>query len=186
MAKKALPSPEVLRQLLRYEPETGKLYWLPRTPDLFSGSADKAKQACASWNKRHAGTEALNGKTQWGYLAGSVFNTRLQSHRVIWAIMHGEWPQGLIDHINNDRADNRACNLRMATFAENSRNVQIHRDNTSGFKGVYRTDRGNRWRAHIRVNRKRISLGTYGTPEEAHAAYVRAAMCLHGEFARAQ
>ncbi len=43
----------------------------------------------------------------------------------------------IVDHINNDRTDNRLCNLRYASVQENSRNSAVGKNNTSGFKGVY-------------------------------------------------
>jgi len=46
------------------------------------------------------------------------------------------------------------------------------KDNSSGFKGVYRAN--NKWRAERRVNGVRIDCGLFDTPEAAHQAYVAA------------
>ena len=55
----AIP-PALLKQLLRYEPATGKLYWLPRDASWFSPNRFKTAQQLANWwNSRFAGTEAL-------------------------------------------------------------------------------------------------------------------------------
>lgn len=54
-------------------------------------------------------------------------------------------------------------------------------DNAAGFKGV--NSIGKRWRARITVLGLRIDLGSYDTPEEAHAAYCAAARTYFGEFA---
>lgn len=92
-------------------------------------------------------------------------------------------PPGLcVDHINGDPLDNRRANLRLCTHAQNMKNRRLHRNNTSGFKGVWR--RRNRWRAEIKVEGQRISLGTFATIEEAAAAYAEGAHRFHGEFAR--
>lgn len=100
-------------------------------------------------------------------------------HRVLM----GE-PKGLVvDHIDGDTLNNRRSNLRVATHAENGRNSRRSRANTSGFKGVWWHRRGSKWRAGICVAGKKIFLGGFSTPEEAHAAYVAAATVLHGEFA---
>lgn len=122
------------------------------------------------------------------YVQKSVFNPDhkricLRLHRLIL-----DAPEGMVvDHINGDTLDNRRSNLRVCTQAQNLLNRKMHCNNRSGYKGVYH-DPGCRlrpWRAEIRSNRKRVRLGLFETPEEAHAAYVKAAHRLHGEFARA-
>ena len=78
MAKRQLPSPEALRQLLRYDPETGKLFWRDRH--------DMGPQ----WNGRYAGAEALGAVCKKdGYKRGNLGRSSLRAHRVIWAICHG-------------------------------------------------------------------------------------------------
>lgn len=92
----------------------------------------------------------------------------------------------LVDHINGDRLDNRRCNLRLCTHAENQRNGKRPSNNTSGFKGVHwRKDR-QRWYAEIYVNNARVHLGCYQSKEAAAEAYRTAALKYHGEFARFQ
>ena len=88
-----------------------------------------------------------------------------------------------VDHIDGDGLNNRRSNLRACSHSENLRNHGANANNKSGFKGVsWREDRG-KWRARIKVNRKEHSLGYYDTAEEAHMAYCRAAIEMHGEFA---
>lgn len=87
-----------------------------------------------------------------------------------------------VDHIDGNPANNQRANLRVCTHAENMRNRKKHRNNKSGFKGVYRS-RG-RWRAQIKVDGHKIALGTFANIEDAAAAYVLAAPLYHGEFAR--
>lgn len=112
-------------------------------------------------------------------------------HRLIWRLVHGEDPGPLdVDHINGDQGDNRPCNLRLATRAQNCRNQGPRVTNTSGYKGVTKnTGTHSSWRAQIRTTeggvRRVVYLGSYATPEAAHAAYVAAANALSGEFARA-
>lgn len=87
-----------------------------------------------------------------------------------------------VDHKNGNRLDNRRSNLRVATHAENQRNMKRKAANLSGFKGVRR--RGNRYIARITANGVTYELGSFRTPEEAHQAYCNAARKYHGEFAR--
>jgi len=90
-----------------------------------------------------------------------------------------------VDHIDGNKRNNQRSNLRLATRAENLRNRGKNKNNTSGFKGVFLQKVTGRFFAQIKLNRKAIYLGTFSTPEEAHAAYVEAAKEYHGEFAHA-
>lgn len=93
-------------------------------------------------------------------------------------------PDGFVtDHINRNRLDNRRCNLRKATRSQNTANSKIPSTNSSGYKGVYYRKEQRRWRASIRVNQKLISLGQFGSPEDAAKAYNDAAVNYFGEFA---
>lgn len=95
-------------------------------------------------------------------------------------------PVGLqIDHINRNGLDNRLENLRLATPTQNRRNGSLQSNNSIGLKGVRFTRAGlsKPYRATIYVQRRQIHLGSYATPEEAAAAYDRAAVELFGDFA---
>jgi hypothetical protein len=93
------------------------------------------------------------------------------------------WP--LTDHINGDGLDNRRTNLRQATPTQNNANCGIRGHNTSGYKGVsLRPDRGNRWRATIRIHGLQYFLGLFDDVEDAARAYDAAALELFGDFAR--
>jgi hypothetical protein len=97
-------------------------------------------------------------------------------HRIIL----NPYPNELVDHIDHNGLNNQRNNLRICTRGQN----QMNRFNASktGFKGVYK-HRNGRYFATINVDKKRIRLGTYDTPEEA--AYVRdeAAIKYHKDFA---
>ena len=98
--------------------------------------------------------------------------------------------EGLTDHINGDGLDNRLCNLREATPAQNNYNSPKQKTNTCGFKGVS-LDRGGKkrkrkpiYRAQIKADGKYKNIGRFHTAIEAARAYDKAAKELHGEFAR--
>lgn len=171
-------APEVLVSLLRYDAETGKLYWLPRLPHLFGKSRLCGSESyCRKWNDRYAGKEAFTYGAP-DYLRGSIFGFTTTAHRVIWALVHGEWPELQIDHINGRRHDNRIENLRQVTPAENSKNVR-RRDNTSGVLGVSRHSTSGKWVAQLAIDGKNTYLGSFDTIEEAAEAR-RLANIKHG------
>lgn len=88
-----------------------------------------------------------------------------------------------VDHIHGwDGLDNRRQNLRVATRSQNLANRGKTKSNTSGFKCVSMRPSG-RWVAKITVDRRQMTLGTFDTREEAHTAYVEAALLYFGEFA---
>lgn len=93
-------------------------------------------------------------------------------------------PKGMdVDHINHDVHDNRRCNLRLCSEAQNSRNL-VGRGGTSRYKGVVWHKKNKRWEAGIKVNYKRIYLGSFHTEEEAALAYNEGALKYHGQYAR--
>lgn len=92
----------------------------------------------------------------------------------------------VVDHINRNPLDNRRENLRLATGSQNMANREGWGKSLP--KGVShhpaRPGKGPEcFQARIGVNSRRISLGTYRTPEEAGRAYDKAALQHYGEFA---
>lgn len=169
MARRQLPSIDLLRQLLRYDPDTGKLFWRERDNPVV--------------NARLAGKEALSTKDKDGYLVGLLGGKRMLAHRVVWATVYGSWPTSEIDHINGVKDDNRVENLREATRSQNMQNTERWSTNRSGYKGVCWNKASQKWQAQI-SNNGIIYLGLYDTPEAAYAACCEASRRLHGEFAK--
>lgn len=162
-------APELLRKLLRYEPETGKLFWRKRDVSFFKDGKQTASHSRNNWNSRYAGKEALACHA-YGYKQGTIFYRGYQAHRVIWAMETGSWPEDQIDHKNHNRSDNRIDNLREATNRENSENRSISNKNKSGVVGViFHKDR-KKWIAHIKHKGKSINLGQFVDKEDAIAA----------------
>lgn len=90
-----------------------------------------------------------------------------------------------VDHRDGDKMDCRRENLRIASNQQNQANVSRQTNNTTGFKGVSYHKVKKKWIARIGVRYKRISLGHFDNPEDAHAAYEAAAIKYFGQFAKA-
>ncbi len=115
-----------------------------------------------------------------GYAVRNFGGRIVRMHRQLLAAGLGQ----IVDHINRDRLDNRKANLRFASALQSTWNSGVRPANSSGFKGVSRSDSKRNWTARIRVNGKRFNLGSYATAIEAAHAYDAAARSYHGEFAK--
>ena len=169
MANKPLPTIEQIRQVLAYNPDTGDMTWLSRDASLFEGAKRSPVIMAKIWNATWAGKPAL-ANIALGYRRGAVFGINFQAHRVAWAIFHGEWPKGEIDHIDGDRSNNRISNLRDTSRAENGRNLRMRSSNTSGYVGVTKEHGCKSWRAQVVLNGQCFYVGAFPTPEEAAIA----------------
>ena len=165
MKKKSLPDQAYLAARLRYEPDTGKLFWLPRTPDMFASTNNRtAEHACSLWNAKHANKEAFTAVSNIGYKIGLLDKEPYVAARIIWKLVHGYDPVE-IDHINREKTDNRLSNLRETNRSGNCRNRGLLRNNTSGTSGVYLEKHKDLW--VVEVNGKRY--GRFKNKDDAIA-----------------
>lgn len=100
---------------------------------------------------------------------------KVAMHRMITGAAKGM----VVDHINGNPLDNRRSNLRVVTNQENTWNRRPR--GATGLNGV-RANKG-RWNAQVAPHGIEISLGTFGTKEEAAAAYDVAASAVYGDKA---
>ena len=95
-------------------------------------------------------------------------------------LVHGEDPDGHIDHVNGDRSDNRIQNLRLVDAQINNENRRTcNSNNRSGFLGVCWDKQASKWKANITCGGKLKHLGFAATPELAHELYVQAKRQMH-------
>ena len=104
------------------------------------------------------------------------------SHRIIYYLYHGELPECL-DHIDNDRLNNRRENLRAATSQQNSSNRTSAKNSSSKYLGVSWCRRRKKWQVNIRLDGKLKYLGIFTCEKDAASIYNLAAIEHHGEFA---
>lgn len=155
MSAKPLPSLNLLRKNFAYNPDTGYM-------------------------QRISSKKSPAPNTQ-GYVCFRFMEQYIASHRIAWALHYDELPplEMEIDHINGIRDDNRICNLRLVSMADNMKNKTQYRNNTHGYPGILfdpHSRRIRQWRAQIQVDGKLMKLGSYMCKTAAVFARKRAEM----------
>jgi hypothetical protein len=164
---------ERLKELLSYDPNTGVFRW-------------RVDRKCGNHHKRicvKAGDQAGYYSAKDGYLRVHIDGRRILGQRLAWLYVHGCFPKEDIDHTNGIPSDNRLSNLRESNRSQNLANGKCRR---SGLKGACFDKSKGKWIAQITKNSKNHYLGRFATEQEAHNAYMAAAIKLFGEFARPQ
>jgi hypothetical protein len=157
--------PTLVRELLRYDPDTGIFRWGP--------------SAYARVRGKPAGTVSPTV----GYRYIRVAGVKIPAARLAWVYMTGENPSGIVDHISRDKTDDRWINLRLANPTGNNANRKVQANSRSQVKGAQYEPRTGRYYSRIKAGGVSRHLGTYETPEEANDAYARAARVAFGEYA---
>lgn len=169
MAQQRIVTEDDLKTLmgcLSYDPEAGTIQWTISKVGVRKGS--------------YVGT--LNGCT--GYVTVYINGRRWAFSRVAW-MLHNKAPIPMgveIDHIDGNKQNNRISNLRTTTKSENMQNIRkVTSRNVSGLLGVHKCpkSKSDRWVAAMSLNNKYHCIGRFGTPEEAHQAYLEAKRRLH-------
>lgn len=159
---------ELMREEIRYDPESG----------------DFSRFKLAPKNLGRIGV--LRGSmTGNGYLQIRFRMKFYSSHRLAWGFHYGAMPEGLIDHIDGEKTNNRISNLRQATGLQQQKNLlrDPQYQAKSGYQGVQRNhQKTGGWSARISHGAKSIYLGTFPTPEAAHEAYQAKWREFAGEF----
>ena len=152
MANYTLITADFARQVFRYNPETGRI-----SKFLKCGSAS---------------ARCPDNQTRNGYRYVEFKKQRIAAHRLAWLLYYGEWPDGILDHINRDKSDNRIANLRVATASENTHNVGLRKDNSSGYSGVNWHKRTNTWQVRIRIAGAHVFIGHFKNLKDAVEARI--------------
>lgn len=144
-----------VRELLRYDADTGHFTWRERGAAWFRSS-----HAQAAWNARYAGAQA-GARDSGGYIQIAICGQVYAAHRLVWLYVAGEWPGRQVDHINQNRSDNRISNLRAVTNQDNQRNSSLSKNNTSGVAGISWNKSVRLWHARITDSYRRKHLGFF-------------------------
>ena len=156
---------DFVRSRIKYDPYTGKFTWL-----ILRGRDVSALNIDAGCDGRKHGYARITFG-QKGFLA----------HRLAWLYVTGQWPSKDIDHIDGNRSNNKWLNLREASQQQNSQNLRKARSNSkSQLLGAHYSKCNKNWAAQIRFNGKIHHIGSFSTPEDAHAAYIEKKRQVHG------
>jgi len=160
-----MPPYDELSRHLSYDPFTGLGTWL-----LFRSSNAQKGAFAGSLNLT-------------GYIYIRYKTKRYKAHRLFWFLQTGHDPGELtIDHIDENKSNNKFSNLRLATRSQQKCNTTKRLDNSSGHRGVRFHKQRQKYEAFIRINKKQLYLGYYKTFEEAVAARQAKELELFGEF----
>lgn len=160
---------ELLRTLVHYNPNTGEF---TRIAHVFSEAGRRSGRSTLG--------PMMRKPNAVGYIVFSVNRTSVLAHRLAWLYMTGEWPGGVIDHINGNRADNRWENLRPSDATLNQQNQRKAKAGSIvDLLGVTLDKESGKYVAQITHNYKHFHLGRFNTAAEAHAAYLGAKRGIH-------
>lgn len=140
-----------LLQIVRYIPETGEFISLPGN----------------KYSNQPVGNRLGTVHKTKGYRYITIKHKTYREHRVAFFYMTGKWPDDQIDHINQNKADNRWINLREVSAATNCQNRPMFKNNKSGYTGVVWNKQCQKWQVNCRANSKIFYLGLYTNLSEA-------------------
>lgn len=151
--------------------------------EWFEDIGDTLRWKVSPSNNVPVGTE-VRGVGSHGYYSVRRFNKAYLVHRVLWEMRHGPIPDGCeVDHIDGNRLNNTAGNLRLASRAQQTFNTKMRADNTSGHRGVYHNAAKRRWDGMVQAN-GRVYRKSFSTKEDAINWTTAMRKSLHKEFAR--
>jgi hypothetical protein len=158
---------ERLKELLRYDPETGIFTWVAKA---------------SSFSRVSVGSTAGTEGGPYRYIHIKVDGQKYRAHRLAFLYMTGRWPEHGVDHRDTDGTNNRWSNLREATAAQNAANCGAYSNGRLGIKGITFTKGA--YQAQIHRGGKRFYLGRHPTAAAAKASYDAKMVEFDGEFAR--
>ena len=158
-------TPERVRELLSYNPETGEFY--------------RKKRLAQRHQEGDRADFVVTGGRLAGYRRVSFDSMRFLAHRLAWFYVYGEWPKLMIDHINQDKGDNRICNLRLADDALNQQNIcQAQKNNGQGIRGASNHGDGKHFRVRVGMHKRYYDFGLFQSAGKAGEAYTLAKRLL--------
>lgn len=187
MKPKRYPSHKYLRACFSYNPLTGDIFWKERPRSHF-----KTMHGCRIFNKKFPGRKAGTKHFQRDgrpsgiriCMSARARPSAFYVHRIIYSLMGSGIPNGFeVDHRDTNPFNNKWSNLRLATGSQNSANRSAYKCRHLP-KGVSTNPNYKGYIAQTGICGTHQYLGVFDTPQDAHAAYLKKAQELSGEFAR--
>lgn len=131
-------------------------YWVSRCGKIFSDKSQRLLKTQITPN---------------GYERVSIVKKKYLVHQLVVSAFIGKRPVGTnskfhIDHIDGNKLNNHADNLRIISRRDN-----IYRQKNP-FTGAHKTS-GGKWMSQIRIDGKLTYLGTFKSREDAREAYLK-------------
>lgn len=143
---------EGLKEVFSYDPETG-IFTRINSPHTWLNGKPTGKPNAVT-----------------GYVQVAYKGKNRQAHRLAWMYVYGFAPDGVIDHINGIRHDNRISNLRVCDLHENAQNA-AYPIGECGYPGIHKKNWG--YRAAVSHKGKHQYSRVFATPEEAYEEWRR-------------
>ena len=135
---------------LEYCPDTGSFFWKKTRNQM---AVEGSEAGCVD-NK--------------GYRVITYDGKRYKAHRLAWFFVHNQWPKNQIDHIDENKSNNRISNLRDVSQSVNQHNISIARkDNTSGHRAIHWHKQHQKWNVRVQLEGKRHEVGLFEDLEDA-------------------
>ena len=158
---------EYIKDKIFYDSENGRCFWKRKHGD---------SKEIRRWNARYALAEC-------GYISGCGYRLlsiktpngkiMISMHRLVFFMENGRPPTYDIDHIDQNKLNNKPSNLRDVPCSENLKNKPKQKNNTSGITGVrWRKDQ-QKWQARVIISKKENHLGYFDSINDAEKAVIK-------------
>ncbi len=120
-----------VRELVKYRPKTGQMFWKRRSSVWFNNS-----RSHAAWNTMHAGKEVFNGNTD-----GKLLGYTWMLSKLVWLYHTGQQLDGYVWKVRSINKDNSDCRIENLVAVPNYiscrvRHKKSNRNSKTGVAGV--------------------------------------------------
>lgn len=157
MNAKPLPPLEYLKECFDLDPTCPSgLRWRNRPCSHFN-SEHRYKIWTTRYARKPAGSIWIVPRSGKAYYRLALCDVRFLVHRIILSLLLEKTLSSAdeVDHADNNGLNNSKSNLRLATTFQNSCNVNLKSNNTSGVKGVSWSKKRKLWHAYVKANKVR-------------------------------